>query len=45
MLRAMGVPEEYGRGSLRLTLGPENTMEEVECLIHTVEKAVIRLQK
>ena len=45
VLRAMGVPEEYGRGSLRLTLGPENTMEEVECLIHTVEKAVIRLQK
>lgn len=45
VLRAMGVPEEYSRGSLRLTLGPENTMEEVECLIHTVEKAVIRLQK
>ena len=45
VLRAMGVPEEYSRGSLRLTLGPENTMEEVESLIQTVKKAVIRLQK
>ena len=45
VLRAMGVPEEYSRGSLRLTLGPENTREEVETLIREVKKAVERLQK
>lgn len=45
VLQAMGVPEVYSRGSLRLTLGPENTREEVECLIREIKKAAQRLQK
>lgn len=45
VLRAMGVPGEFAGGSLRLTLGPENTMDEVERTILEVKNAVSRLQK
>ena len=45
VLRAMGVPGEFAGGGLRLTLGPENTMDEVERTIREVRAAVSRLQK
>ena len=45
VLRAMGVPEAFLGGGLRLTLGPENTMDEVEQTILAVKNAVSRLQK
>ena len=45
VLRAMGVPEDFLGGGLRLTLGPENTMDEVEFTVSKVKKAVLRLQK
>ena len=45
VLLAMGVPEDCRGGSLRLTLGPENTEAEVDCIIREVKQAVSRLQK
>lgn len=45
VLLAMRVPGDYRGGSLRLTLGPENTEAEVGHIILEVKKAVSRLQK
>jgi cysteine desulfurase len=44
VLLAMAVPEDYMRGSLRLTLGHENTMEEVERLLDVLPPAVARIR-
>jgi len=44
VLVAMGVPEAYLRGSLRLTLGHENTMDEVEYLLGVLPPAVARIR-
>jgi len=44
VLLAMRVPHELARGSLRLTLGKDNTMEEVERVLDLVPRAVERLR-
>jgi cysteine desulfurase len=44
VLVAMGVPEAYLRGSLRLTLGHENTMEEIDYLLEVLPPAVARIR-
>ena len=44
VLVAMGVPEEYLRGSLRLTLGVENTMTDVERVLEVLPPAVARIR-
>jgi cysteine desulfurase len=44
VLVAMGVPERYLRGSLRLTLGHENTMAEVERLLEVLPPAVEKIR-
>lgn len=44
VLVAMGVPEEYLRGSLRLTLGHENTAEDVERVLEVLPAAVERIR-
>ena len=44
VLVAMGVPERYLRGSLRLTLGIDNTMEDVERLLEVLPPAVERIR-
>jgi cysteine desulfurase len=44
VLVAMGVPERYLRGSLRLTLGTENTMEDVERLLAVLPPAVEKIR-
>ena len=44
VLLAMGQPEELARGSLRLTLGPENTEEEVDFVLDTLMDLVGRLR-
>ncbi|MER3403921.1 MAG: hypothetical protein C4289_01030, partial [Chloroflexota bacterium] len=33
VLRAMGIPESWARGQLRLTVGHENTMDEIEYVL------------
>ena len=43
VLRAMGVPSDYLGGSLRLTLGPENTETEIDTILSEVQKALTRL--
>lgn len=44
VLVAMGVPEAYLRGSLRLTLGHENTMEEIDYVLEVLPPAVARIR-
>jgi cysteine desulfurase len=45
VLQAMGVPPEIAQGSLRLTVGPENTEDEVEEVLRIVPEAVARLRE
>lgn len=40
VLSAIGVPDEYIRGSLRLSLSADNTPEEIEYIIKTVKECV-----
>jgi cysteine desulfurase len=44
VLVAMGVPERFLRGSLRLTLGTENTMEDVDHLLAVLPPAVEKIR-
>ena len=44
VLVAMGVPERYLRGSLRLTLGTDNTMDDVEYLLDVLPPAVEKIR-
>ena len=44
VLVAMGVPERYLRGSLRLTLGHENTAEDVDYLLDVLPEAVRKIR-
>jgi len=45
VLLAMGIAPEIAHGSLRLTLGRENTPEEVDYVIDAVAKAVDKLRQ
>ncbi|MGN1339212.1 MAG: cysteine desulfurase family protein [Oscillospiraceae bacterium] len=45
VLRAMGVPEEFQRGSLRLTLSEFNRMDEIEQAAAAVRETVEMLRK
>jgi cysteine desulfurase len=44
VLTAMGVPAEIARASLRVTLGHENTREEIDRLLEVLPRAVERLR-
>jgi cysteine desulfurase len=44
VLKAIGVPLELAKGSLRLSLGWENTLEEIEKVIEIVPRVVERLR-
>ena len=44
VLVAMGVPEEYLRGSLRLTLGVDNTIDDVDYLLEVLPPAAERIR-
>ncbi len=44
VLVAMGLPERYLRGSLRLTLGHENTMADVDYLLDVLPPAVAKIR-
>jgi len=44
VLLALGRPHEVAHGSLRLSLGPENTMEEVEYMIEAITQTVAYLR-
>ena len=42
VLRAMQVPEEFARGTLRLSLGPKTTAEEVDKAADIISQAALR---
>lgn len=45
VLRALGISEDLAQGSLRLTVGKDNTLEEIERAISTVTTSVRRLRE
>jgi cysteine desulfurase len=44
VLTAMGIPEELARGSMRLTVGKGNTMEQVEYVLGVLPEIVERIR-
>ena len=44
VLLAIGLPHEIAHGSLRLTLGEENTMEEIDYVVDKIKEIVARLR-
>ena len=44
VLVAMGVPERYLRGSLRITLGTDNTPADIDRLLEVLPPAVERIR-
>lgn len=44
VLLAAGLPAEVARGSLRLSLGPDTTMEEIDFTVEKIRDAVERLR-
>jgi cysteine desulfurase len=44
VLVAMGVPERYLRGSLRLTLGTDNRMEDIDRVLDVLPPAVAKIR-
>ena len=44
VLLAIGLPHETAHGSLRLTLGYDNTQEEIDSVVDEIEKIVARLR-
>ena len=45
VLMATGLPKDIAHGSLRLTLGEENTKEELDYVVDCMEETVKRLRK
>jgi cysteine desulfurase len=45
VLMAIGLAQEYTHGSLRITLGKQNTGEEINFVIKTLPKVIDRLRK
>ena len=41
VLRAMKVPEEYARGTLRLSIGPKTTREDIDQAVELIARAAI----
>jgi len=44
VLKAMGIPDELARGSLRLTLGSENTDEDIDRVMQVLPRVVETLR-
>jgi len=40
VLKAMDIPEEYARGTIRISLGKNNTLEEVQTIIKSIQKVL-----
>ena len=45
VLIAIGVPERLARGSLRITFGKENTIEDVNYLIDNLQDIIIKMRR
>jgi cysteine desulfurase len=44
VLTAMGVPEDLARGSMRLTVGQDNTMDQIDYVLDVLPDTVARLR-
>jgi Cysteine sulfinate desulfinase/cysteine desulfurase and related enzymes len=44
VLTAMGVPEDLARGSMRLTVGQDNTMDQIDYVLDVLPNTVARLR-
>jgi cysteine desulfurase len=44
VLAAMGIPEQLARGSVRFTVGTDNTLEQIEYVVRTLPGIVERLR-
>jgi cysteine desulfurase len=44
VLRALGVPRELAQGSLRLTVGIDNTPEDIEYALDVLQSCVVELR-
>ncbi|MFR2372685.1 MAG: aminotransferase class V-fold PLP-dependent enzyme, partial [Anaerobutyricum sp.] len=45
VLTAMGIPEKLARGTLRLTIGYQNTQDEIDYTIKCIKEAVKKLRE
>ena len=45
VLKAIGIPEEWALGSLRVTLGKQTTTEEVDEFVSTLSEIIVRMRK
>ena len=45
VIRAIGVPEKYARGTIRISLGVENTIEDIEIIVRELSDIVSSLQR
>ena len=45
VLQAIGLPEEYARGTIRISLGVENTLEEMTYFVETLKELVAQLRE
>ena len=45
VLTAMGIPEKLARGTLRLTIGYQNTQEEIDYTVQCIKEAVEKLRE
>jgi len=43
VIKALGMPEDYVKGSLRISLGRENTESDVDCIVDYVKEILARL--
>lgn len=41
VIKAIGVPEEYAKGTIRISLGKDNTVEDVENIIGALRKVLL----
>lgn len=45
VLAALGLPDEVARGALRLSLGSDNTMEQMDFVVDTMKQIVDKLRE
>ena len=45
VIKAMGISEEYGFGTIRFSLGESNTMEQMDFVVAELKKVVEKLRK
>ena len=45
VLKAIGLPPEMGKGTIRLTLGADNTLEEVDYVVDCLKEQIAELRK